>query len=580
MPHTLKTLAATMTKEALLGSENRISTWKKALKAADMDTKLFSERKAWDAAQSDEEKTYDLQMLAALQTFAWMFTGTQPRAWVHLAAEMQAGKSGVMNALIRLVLQNYGRLSISPDSIFVLTGMSDDAWRKQTRARLPKDVRANVHHSGGLKKVREALLKLHAKDGLRNLLIVLDESQVAAASGNRPNTLVYHTIRECVKPEQWVERNIRFLTVSATDPAKVMAMEGCEVPCRVVRLLTTKDYQSVETLKEEKRIRPLDTKDGFGNIGSTPKSMTELKRAVGTYTTPLWHILRPTMGKTTEVEWMLRKEFPEARIVAWDSKVRATAGDEEDSEVTEEMKDINDLLSVAPATHSFVLLKNMFYAAKTLNDEFVGVLWDRMGATVGGDNARLQSLLGRACGYGKSKRTVIYTSLETVDRYLGFWRELCRSTDADTHTTEHAAGKLHRKMPGVSAVETETGAKVVLTKSVTNPTGINTAEVPKGQKKKDVETTEVMTLEGARAWAKEHLTKCALLRPCNELGKGSGELTHFHYRNGLRRIATAELTRASSDLGWAQGTKSGSARIMPVTEGFIVVYKPVFKKTA
>jgi hypothetical protein len=579
MPRTLKSLAATMTKEALLGPENRISTWKKALKDASMDAKLFSERKAWDAPPTDEETIYDLQMLAALQTFAWMFTGANQRAWIHLAAEMQAGKSGVMSALIRLVLQNYDRLAIRPDSIFVLTGMSDDAWRKQTRARLPKDVRANVHHSGGLKKVREALLKLHAKDGLRNVLIVLDESQVAAASGNRPNTQVYETLRGLVPPEQWAERNIRILTVSATDPAKVMSMERCEIPCRVVRLLTTTAYQSVESLKTANRIRPLDGPTGFGNIGSTPKSLTELKRAVTAYTTPLWHILRPTMGKTAEVEAKLRVAFPEARIITWDANVRATAGDEEDSEATEELKDINDLLSTAPATHSFVLLKNMFYAAKTLNDAFVGVLWDRMGAAVGGDNARLQSLLGRACGYGKSKRTVIYTSLETVQRYLDVWRDLCRSTDADTHTTAHAAGKLHRKMPGVAAVETETGAKVVLTKSTATPAGIQTTEVPKGQAKKDVETTDVMTLEAARAWAKTHLTKCALFRPCNELGKSSGELTHYHYRDGLRRITTAELTRAESDLGWGQGPKSGSARIVPVTEGYIIVYKPVFKTT-
>ena len=572
MPRTLKTLAQTMTAEALLSAETRISTWKKTLKAAKMDTRLYSEREAWDGPASDEEMPHDPQMLAALQTFAWMFTGTQPRAWIHLAAEMQAGKSGVVNALIRLVLQNYATLHTGPDRIFVLTGMADDAWRKQTRARVPQKVRANVHHSGGLKKVREALLKLAAKDGLRDLLIVLDESQVAAAGANRPNALVYKTIRELVPPEQWVERNIRFLTVSATDPAKVLAMEGCEVPCRVVRLLTTKAYQSVETLKAEKRIRPLDTKEGFGNIGSTPKSLTELKRAVGTYTTPLWHILRPTMGKTSEVEWMLRKEFPEARIVTWDSKIRATAGDEEDSEATEELKDINDLLSTAPATHSFVLLKNMFYAAKTLNDEFVGVLWDRMGAAVGGDNARLQSLLGRACGYGKSKRTVIYTSLETVERYLGFWRDLCRSTDAATSTTEHAAAKLHRKMPGVSAVETETGAKVVLTKSVANPTGVNTVAVPKSEKKKDVDTTEAMSLADAKAWAKTHLTKCSVCHPCDEQGKKLGPRTHFHWRGGLRRIATAELTRAAADIGQGQG-KKGSARIVPVEEGFIVVYK-------
>ena len=580
MPTTLTTLAKKEAKAALQ-SESRIATWKKYLKTAGLDHRLYTETKAWDATPEGDE-TYEPQMLAALQAFTWMFGDAVQRAWIHLAAEMQAGKSGVVNALIRLVLQNFATLKIAPSNIFVLTGMSDDAWRKQTRVRLPREVRANVHHSGGLGKVQAALTLLKERGELRNLLIIIDESQVAAAGSNRPNALVYETIRKEVPPEEWVARNIRFMTVSATYPAKVMSMATCPVPCRTVRLQTTKAYQSVESLKEAGRIRSLDGKDGVGNIGSTPKSVAELKRAVASYATPRYHILRPPMKKTTEVETMLRKEFPECDIRAWDSsKTRGTPADEERSEDTESLEDINDLLAKAPAQHTFILLKNMFYAAKTMDDRYVGVLWDRTGAVVGGDNARLQSLLGRACGYGKSKDTIVYTSMETVTRYLTFWRELCRNAEAETLTTEHAATKLHRKMPGVSAVETETGAKVVLTMSVALPTGIATPEVVQ-RKARDatVEMTEVMSLAAAKSWAETHLTKCAIFHPCDEGGKKGGERTHFKYRGGCRRIETAELTRASNDLAWGQGATSGSARIMPVAEGFVVVYKPVFKKTA
>jgi hypothetical protein len=89
-----------------------------------------------------------------------------------------------------------------------------------------------------------------------------------------------------------------------------------------------------------------------------------------------------------------------------------------------------------------------------------------------------------------------------------------------------------------------------------------------------------MSLAAAKSWAETHLTKCAIFHPCDEAGKKGGARTHFKYRGGCRRIETAELTRASNDLAWGQGVTSGSARIMPVLEGFVVVYKPVFKKTA
>jgi hypothetical protein len=489
----------------------RIATWRANVVSAGLDDRLWvKHREAWEVNPTDEseETPHDPQMLAALQSFCWMFGGAILRAWVHLAAEMQAGKSGVANALIRLVLKNVGTLNIDPSRIFVLTGMSDDAWRKQTRARVPHEVRPNVHHSGGLNKVRAQFHKLAGVDGLRNILVILDESQVASTASNRPNKMVYETIRGLVPPEQWVARNIRILTISATDPAKVMSMEGCAVPNKVVRLLTTPEYQSVETLSRAGRIRALET---FGDISSV-KAMSELMRAVSAYTTPLWHVIRPRQGKTAEVESKLRTMFPQARVVAWDSTAKkAPAADESASESTESLEDINTLLATPPETHSFVLLKNMFYASKTLNDEHVGVLWDRMGGVVGGDNARLQSLLGRACGYGKSSRTVVYTSNETVDRYLTFWRELCHSVDASTETADHKAGALNRRMPGVVAVATENGsAKVAPAKNCANPVANSSnaaaalaahAAPAADESKFDVEWREFSTFADAKAYA-------------------------------------------------------------------------------
>jgi hypothetical protein len=489
----------------------RIAKWEKTVRSAGYSPTLwFARREVWEtpSTEDSEERPHPEQHLAALQIFAWMFTASSRRAWVHLAAEMQAGKSGVANALIRLILQNADKLSILPASIFLLTGMADDAWKKQTKDRVPTEVRSNVHHSGGLNKVKIQLTKLAAKDGLRNVLIILDESQVASSASNRPNSLIYKTVRELVPVEQWVERNIRFLTISATDPAKVMSMESCEIPCRTVRLLTTDQYQSVESLNKAGRIRSLEE---FGDIGSVP-AVAELKRVVATYTTPLWHILRPRTGKTAEVEAKLLKEFPGARVVSWDSKTRPAAESDNDSgsESSNTLADINTLLSTPPAIHSFVLLKNMFYAAKTLKDEHVGVLWDRLGGNVGGDNARLQSLLGRACGYGKSSQTVVYTSSETVTRYLSFWKSLCQSSDADTVTHEHNAVSLHRGMPGVVAVATEGGAtKVAPMLNSANPSASSAANAvasSAGRAKTNpdeyaVEWREFNTFEGAKSYA-------------------------------------------------------------------------------
>jgi hypothetical protein len=106
------------------------------------------------------------------------------------------------------------------------------------------------------------------------------------------------------------------------------------------------------------------------------------------------------------------------------------------------MEDINDLLKEAPTHHTFIILKNMFYASKTMHDAHVGVMWDRVG---GKDDTNLQSLLGRACGYNKSSTTIVYTSGQTVTRYLKFWREVIGGGAVPVGVD---AAHLDKKMPG------------------------------------------------------------------------------------------------------------------------------------
>lgn len=113
----------------------------------------------WDESETKaSEPPFPPQYLAALQIFVQMFLAG--RAWIHLAAEMQAGKTGVITTLIRLVLHihNHAKLSIRPTNIFILTGMNDNSWRIQTSERLPRNIRTNVYHSSGLEKVKAQLL--------------------------------------------------------------------------------------------------------------------------------------------------------------------------------------------------------------------------------------------------------------------------------------------------------------------------------------------------------------------------------------------------------------------------------------
>lgn len=434
-----------------------------------LSTELWEPEFGWQPSEAEAgEAPHPPQLLAALQCFIAFFVKPIERVWVHLGAEMQAGKTGVINALVRLILKNGRKLRYDPRRIFVLTGMNDNAWKKQTRERLPAALHGNVYHNGGLSNFAKAITSLAAGEELANVLIILDESHLASALNNRPHEHIYKRIAELCPRAKWQENNIRFLTISATDPAKVLTISGKEA-VQVVRLQTTPAYQSVESLNAAGRIRSLET---FKNINS-PSAIAELKRRVEEEfaDAPRYHILRAPYGKTDKVGEMVRAAFPGCPVLKFDAeeKSRRSGGGAvaaDDTSSTSYMEDINSILAEAPEKHTFIVLKNMLYAAKTLHDEFVGVLWDRLS---GKDDTTLQSLVGRACGYGKNERTVVYTSESTVRNYLAFWRELCADPRMSPVIADIPQKEIAKRMVGVRTREVAGGVRVAAMRTVSHP---------------------------------------------------------------------------------------------------------------
>ena len=410
------------------------------------------------------EAPYPAQYLAALYVFHHLFASLAKKSWVHIAASMQAGKTGVVTAVIRLMMigANFRAIGIQPRNVFIITGMNDDAWKKQSKVRVPLAFRDNVQHSKGLVKIQTALrMKAARNDGvLRDVLIFQDESHIACGVKNQPSRLVYDTLCELCPADKWVENNIRFVTISATDPSATIGIAE-RADSAIVKLTTTEGYQSPESLLASGRLH-----ETF-SLHDEPAVRKLLEFVDTTFDhKALWHIVRPKFGKAKEVVEILQRLGRQA--VPWDSdnKKRASAGSDDDSSVS--MKDINDKLGSAPAVETFIVIKNMFYAAKTLDDTHVGVLFDRLGHK---DDTNLQSLIGRSCGYGKSMTTHVFGSITTVRNFIEVWSKVAPT---ETVFNKVAPSALKRKMPGVTVGATAGGgggSALSVTASRRLPTG-------------------------------------------------------------------------------------------------------------
>ena len=380
------------------------------------------------------------QLLAGLQIFARLFCAKDKKAWGHLTAEMQAGKTGVVCVVLRLLLQNLKLklIPLQPSRVFLITGMSDNAWTKQTRERVPKLFRENVQHNGNLRRIKEKLMLMAKGEYLKNCLVVLDESHFASNVTNRPSKEVFQTLQSLCPIELWTTNNVRLITISATDPALTLAIADQRHIARDFQLLTTPEYQSVESLYAEGRL--VETY----NLSDDASLMRLLGFIDAKFAgEPMYHILRPQRNKNAYVQSAITRLQSGADVIPWDSSASSKRSSATEVSSTSGIEDINEILAVKPTKPTYIIIKDMFYASKTLDDTHVGVLYDRCMAK---DDTNLQSLLGRACGYKKSTRTFIFTSVrETVQNYINYWLPL----RPHTKLTGNVAEDLDRKMAGV-----------------------------------------------------------------------------------------------------------------------------------
>ena len=427
---------------------------------------LWNQTPAWASDYEEAKaKPFPPQHLAAIEIFSLFFTSPQ-KAWVHLAAEMQAGKTGVVTCLIRLMLNstNFARVNINSEDIFVITGMSDTAWVNQTRNRMPTaETRGNVYHNNDLHKIVQKLSRKKDRDGLlKNVLIVLDESHHASKINNRPYREVFDKISAMCPVDSWSENNIRILTISATDPA-------CEIATpNVVRLLTNEYYQSVQKLNNAARLY-----DAYSLKDETGVSaLVKFINATFGENANLHHVIRLQKNGADSLKEMLSRLMPGCRVISWDS-TRTRSSSSSAASASTKSDDINAILDEEPLVPTFILIKNMFYAAKTVHDTHIGVFFERITST-SKDDTILQSLLGRACGYGKSTRTQIFTSLQTVTNYINVWTGLVKkyklgSSITIPHDVEHSF-KNKQPMAGIAHRSAAAGTTLGITLTRALPT--------------------------------------------------------------------------------------------------------------
>jgi hypothetical protein len=332
----------------------------------------------------------------------------------------QSGKTGTMLAVIKMFLTDKSN-TIDINNIFVITGFSSNDWKKQTKGRFPDSLEKNIFHRGELQtKFAEAIC------GKQNILLIIDEIQVASKN----EQTVHKTFKQIgfYDFDFMIENDIKLLEFTATPDGTIYSMKEWEQNQKVLQCAIGDGYTSCfdmlkkNQIKQSNKIYKFTKITGVVDIELFDRNAWELLTDIAN-SGMRYSIIRGFGGDDqTRFVNLFKNMLPEGEYnyVFFDTDNDKKEAIKNGKKKAEAM-DINDILKIKPDKTTLIFIKEKLRCAKTLDHkENIGVVYERYSNTFN-DSSIIQSLLGRITGYGKVDHIIIYSNIDTINRYQQLW---------------------------------------------------------------------------------------------------------------------------------------------------------------
>lgn len=323
--------------------------------------------------------------------------------YVSVIAQTQSGKTGSM---LQIMYDATTKRDVSPEHMFVITGISSNEWKEQTKERFPHIMQKHVFH------LKEISTKFpHAIANKQNVLIIIDEMHMAAAD----HQTISKVFTECslLDTKFTITNMIQVVEFSATPDGIIRDRLKSKEHWRPILADPGQNYIGCIDLLERGSIRQAVDLSESVRTSTVERSMENLDAYINTilntFEEPKYHIIR--------AKDELSKHKIKNGIDNWSFISKMDTLDYDQYSI---LRDINHELEHVPKRHTFIFIKEMLRCAKTLNKTYIGTVYERVGKTVN-DSTIIQGVLGRMTGYDTPDDILIYTNVESIKKYKRLW---------------------------------------------------------------------------------------------------------------------------------------------------------------
>lgn len=311
----------------------------------------------------------------------------------------QTGKTGCMTALIHhYVLSNL----IPIDNIYIITGLSDKEWKKDTKNRMPDSINERVFHRANLPKT--FIKDISEK---KNSLIIMDEIQIACEESQT----IYKIFKDCgfYDLDFLLKNDIKLIQFSATPDGNINDISDWKEHSSKIKLSPGIKYYGVKQAIEQKRVKQFKDLTIMNNV---LELKTEIEKK---YINFRYHLIRVPSKREN-------KDGTDNQTLVI-SNFKNIFGDnyEYNKDYLKAKKgDINNILEREPVKQTFIFYCEILRCAKTQNKKHIGISYERFSKHIN-DSTVIQGSFGRLTGYDDNGDSICYTNIPSLENYVKLW---------------------------------------------------------------------------------------------------------------------------------------------------------------
>ena len=329
----------------------------------------------------------------------------------------QTGKTGCMTALIQyFTLSN----NIPIDNIYIITGLSDTEWKKDTQNRMPASINLRVFHRGNFKKFKEYITDK------RNCLIIMDEIQIAC----KENQTIHKTFKECgfYDLDFLLEKDIKLIQFSATPDGNMNDILDWKHHSAKVQLEPGKGHYGAKQAIDQKRVKQFKDLTNIDHVKELKTTIDE------NFKGPRYHLVRvPNKRENKD------GTNNQSKVMSNVKKVFGENYEYNKNYLKEKKGDINDILKIKPLKHTFIFYCEILRCAKTQDKKYIGISYERYVPNPD-DSSIIQGSFGRLTGYDDNGDSICYTNKSSLKNYIKLWKDdmdFKKGTVWNTKTTHY-----------------------------------------------------------------------------------------------------------------------------------------------